>query len=108
LETTPAEIEKHLEEYELPTQALRDPKHSLVRKAQVQVTPEAAVFLPNGREVYHGRIDNWFVDFGKQRPAPTERELEECLEAVLHGRKVANAKTVAVGCYIQARSPNDE
>jgi hypothetical protein len=64
------------------------------------VTPEAAVYTPDHRLVYRGRIDDWYVDFGKPRAAPTTHDLEDALEAVLGGRPVADARTTAVGCFI--------
>src|SRR5437016_5616390 len=39
-ETPSAAIRKHIQEYRLPQQALRDPRHALVRLAQARVTPE--------------------------------------------------------------------
>ncbi len=93
-------IRRHLTEYRYPCEALRDPKHRLVKAAQARVTPEAAVFLAGPRLVYHGRIDNWYVDFGKARPAPTQHDLEDVLQAVVSGKPVAYASAPAVGCYI--------
>jgi len=70
------EIRKHLVDFQLPIAALRDPKHVLAKLAGVRVTPEAAVFLTDGTQVYRGRIDDRFVDFGKQRPEATQHDLE--------------------------------
>jgi hypothetical protein len=102
LETQPAEIARHAKEYQLSLRALRDPRHALVQRAEVRVTPEAAVFFRDGRVVYRGPIDDRFADFGKERPSPTRRELEEALLAILHGQPVPTATTRAIGCYIQA------
>jgi hypothetical protein len=99
-DTVPDEITKHMKEYGLPSEVLRDPRHVLVKRAGVRVTPEAAVFTPDGREIYHGRIDDRTVDFGKDRPEPTRRDLQDALDAVLNGRPVPNRTTLAVGCYI--------
>jgi hypothetical protein len=63
------------------------------------VTPEAAVYA-NGRVVYHGRIDDRYVDLGLERPAPTVHDLDDALTAVLAGRPVEHPVTQAVGCYI--------
>jgi hypothetical protein len=79
---------------------LRDPRHLLVKRAKVRVTPEAAVFAPDGQLLYHGRIDNRYVDFGKARPAATQHELKSVLEAIAHGRPVPLSETRAIGCYI--------
>jgi AhpC/TSA family len=93
-------IRQHAGDYQYRCGILRDPQHALVKKAKVRVTPEAAVFGPDRQLIYHGRIDNWYVDFGKERPAPTEHDLEEVLEAVLAGKPVRNRFSRAIGCYI--------
>jgi len=81
------------------TQALRDPKHALVNFTGVTVTPEAAVYA-GGRVLYHGRIDDRYVDLGLERPAATVHDLDDALTAVLAGRPVEHPVTQAVGCYI--------
>ncbi|MEE3260018.1 MAG: redoxin domain-containing protein [Candidatus Latescibacterota bacterium] len=98
---TAAEIGHHLAEYDYPLPALRDMRHALVDMSEVAVTPEAAVFAPDGELIYRGRIDNRYTDFGKGRAAPTRRDLEEALDAVLAGRPLSQARTPAVGCYIE-------
>ena len=64
------------------------PRHALVTVAAATVTPEAAVFA-GGRLVYHGRIDDRYVDLGLERPSPTKRDLADALAAVLAGKPVA-------------------
>jgi hypothetical protein len=81
------------------TQALRDPKHSLVKFVGATITPEAAVYA-GGRVQYRGRIDNRFVDFGVDRPAATEHDLQDALAAIVAGKPVPRPQTQAVGCYI--------
>src|SRR6266496_5660441 len=93
-------IRKHVKEYHLPQQVLRDPRQALVRLAQARVTPEGAVFLPGGRLVYHGRIDNRYADLGKERPEATQHDLEEVLKAIVQGKPVPYSTAKAVGCYI--------
>src|SRR5881296_602075 len=99
-ETSSDAIRKHVKEYHLPQQALRDPRQTLVRLAQARVTPEGAVFLPGGRLVYHGRIDNRYADLGKERPEATQHDLEEVLKAIVQGKPVPYSTAKAVGCYI--------
>lgn len=94
------EIRAHLEEYDYPCRAWRDPEHRLVERSGASITPEAAVFVPDGGMPYRGRIDNRFADFGETRAAPTKRDLEDALMAILDGRPVETATTEAVGCYI--------
>lgn len=97
---TIAEIQKHLKDYAYPCPALRDPKHLLVQRSQARVTPEAAVFNAKEELVYHGRIDDRYVDFGKERSAPTRHDLQETLKAVTEGKPVAQKTVRAIGCYI--------
>jgi len=99
-ETSPAAIQEHLRAYSLRFDVLRDPKHDLVRMSQVRVTPEAAVFLSGRRLVYHGRIDDRYVDSGKERLQVTHHELEQVIEAIVDGQPVPQATVRAVGCYI--------
>jgi hypothetical protein len=102
-EETVEAIRNHIKEYEYRLDALRDARHALVKMTKARVTPEAAVFVAGekgARLVYRGRIDDRFVDFGKMRRAPTTRDLESALEAVIEGKPVALKTTTAVGCFI--------
>lgn len=95
-----AAIQQHLQDFRLPGCVLRDPNHDLVGFAAATITPEAAVFSPQGELLYRGRIDDRYVDFGKARAAPSKRDLEEALEAIVQGKPVAHPRTQAVGCYL--------
>lgn len=99
-----ASIRAHLREYGLAAAALRDPRHVLVRRAGVTVTPEAVVYLPDGRRVYRGRVDDRWVAFGEARAVPTRQDLREVLEAVVAGREITPSTTEAIGCFIPGLS----
>lgn len=45
------------------------------------MTPEAAVFLPTGKLLYRGRIDNRYVRFDQERATPTQRDLKEAIQS---------------------------
>jgi hypothetical protein len=94
------EIQKHDREYHYALPVLRDPQRELIKRSEVTVTPEAAVYDSKGRLVYHGRIDNWFEDFGRARPAPTTHELEAAIAAAVSGRPPTMPSVSAVGCYL--------
>ena len=96
-----AKIRNHLQEYDLQIEALRDPQHVLVARAEASVTPEAAVFAADGQRVYHGRIDNWYVDFGKNLPQATEHDLDQVLSSITADEPVTTPNAPAVGCYIR-------
>jgi len=93
-------VRQHVSEYQLPGQPLLDSGHALVRLAQATVTPEAAVFNAQRQLVYHGRIDDRFIELGQARPEPTVRDLEQALAAVAAGRLPPVASTRAIGCAI--------
>jgi hypothetical protein len=97
---TPAIIRAHLKAFSYPDVALRDTRHELVALAKPTVTPEAAVFDPGGRLVYRGRIDDRFVELGRERPAPSKHDLEDALALTLAGRPVVPPTTQAFGCFI--------
>ena len=100
LSETQESIQKHARDYNLTCAVLRDADQRLARKAGVTVTPEAAVFLPNGQRVYRGRIDNRQAAFGKTRSEPTQRDLQSALDAIVQGKPVRRSETRAIGCYI--------
>ena len=97
---SPTRIRAHLTEFHFSIPVLRDLHHSLVKRAQATITPESAVFDTAGKLVYHGRIDNWYEDFGRARPAATTHELESAIRSALEGRAVSPDQASAVGCYI--------
>jgi hypothetical protein len=93
-------IHTHTNQYGLSMGTIRDPQHDLVKRAKATVTPEAAVFTSDGLLVYHGRIDNRYVAFGKERPAATEHDLEKVLEGLTSGHRVGSGYKQPIGCYI--------
>jgi thiol-disulfide isomerase/thioredoxin len=99
-EESSATIQRHLQDYKYKLPALRDPQYSLVKLSKAQVTPEAAVFDAGGQLVYHGRIDNWYQDFGHARAGPTTHELDDALQAVVQGKKPQVTTAAGIGCYI--------
>jgi thiol-disulfide isomerase/thioredoxin len=96
---TPELIDAHRKKFAYSIDFLRDDAHQLLKKTGVTVTPEVAV-MKDGRMLYRGRIDDRYVDFGKDRPQPTVRDLERSLEAILAGRPVPVSETRAVGCIL--------
>ena len=99
-DATPKIIRKHLQDYKYKLGVLRDSQHVWVRRGQVAVTPEAAVFDAAGKRVYHGRIDNLYQAFGKTLRTATTHELADAIEAALRGETPKVTSTDAVGCYI--------
>lgn len=99
-DATPAKIRQHTNEYQYSIPAARDPRHALVKFAGARVTPEVAVFGPDRRLLYRGRIDDQYVELGRSRLEPSQHDLRDALDAIVAGQPVARAFTRAVGCYI--------
>ncbi|MDX1953328.1 MAG: hypothetical protein SFY81_14210 [Verrucomicrobiota bacterium] len=97
---TEAEIHHHLREFKITLPHLRDPHLALARWSRVKVTPEVALYDPQGALIYHGRINDRFLALGQARPAPTTHELRDALDALLQGQSPQISHAPAVGCYI--------
>jgi hypothetical protein len=95
-----AKIRRHLKEYGYQIPALRDSDHQLVRLCGVTKTPESVLFSGAGKQVYRGRIDDRFTDYGKGRGAPSREDLREAIDCVLQGKPVPAATTDVIGCVI--------
>ena len=96
---SPELIRDHQKKYGYALESIRDTSHQLVKQTGVTVTPEVAV-MSGDRMVYRGRIDDRYVALGKDRPQPTQRDLESTLEALLAGKRVARRETRAIGCIL--------
>lgn len=91
---------KHAASFGFRFPILLDSDRRLVRKAGATVTPEAAVFTPEGKRLYHGRINDLYADLGRKRPTATTHDLRSALDAVLAGKPVPQSHARAIGCYI--------
>src|SRR5436853_4494671 len=100
-----AEVRKHATEFGFMFPVLLDPKQMLVRLAGATATPEVALLSNDGAVLYLGRIDDRVVDFDKRRPAATESDLRNALDAVLTARPVPRPKTDVIGCAINLVNP---
>ena len=103
-------VRKHETQYpaasSLPQLIAPDP--SFLAHAHVHVTPEAAIFRAGAAMsqpvLWHGRIDDRYLTFGTQRPAPTRHDLADALNAALAGRPPAPPAAPPVGCAIIPRA----
>ena len=95
------EARKHSDKFAISAPVVIDTDQSIARRAGATVTPQAFVFVRNQeRPVYQGRIDNRYAGYGKKRKVATTHDLADALEAIVAGRAVKNAETIAVGCFI--------
>ncbi|PYQ41655.1 MAG: hypothetical protein DMG99_10715 [Acidobacteria bacterium] len=96
----PQDIRKSVADYGYQLPVLRDPEHALVKLSRVQITPEVAVFDGDRRLIYDGRIDDWYIDLSRARPAPTAHELRDAINAAAARTTLAHKEVRGVGCYI--------
>lgn len=96
----PSDARAHSKEYGYAFSCILDSNRALVRLTGASVTPEAFLLSPQGRPLYHGRIDDKYIDFGKARYQATTHDLRDALEAAVHGKPIPVAMTKAIGCYI--------
>jgi len=93
-------VRKHDADYLVPFPALLDMHQTLARQTGARSTPEAVILGPEGQELYRGRVDDRFVDFGKTRFHPTQDDLAEALDAILQNKPVPHPVTRVLGCAI--------
>ena len=98
--TTSRQAKEHLRQFHYSFSALRDPDHTLVKLAGASITPEAAIFDRQGKLLYHGRIDDLYVDAGRARIAATTHDLKDAIQSAAFGNIPMPTATSAIGCYI--------
>jgi hypothetical protein len=106
---TLAAVHAHQTQYpaaaSLPQLLAPDPR--FLAHAHVHITPEAAIFHGDamGQPVlWHGRIDDRYLTFGTQRPAATQHDLADALNAALAGQQPKRPAGPPVGCAIVPRA----
>jgi hypothetical protein len=98
---TTSRISAHLLAYGYPAiKAITDPTQKLAQSVGATVTPEAVILDAKRRMLYRGRIDDRFVELGRERPAPTTQDLRDALIAALSNKPIDSPATQAVGCVI--------
>jgi hypothetical protein len=99
-EDTAPVVSQHVREFAIHEDAMLDREQTLLKRADATVTPEAAVFTADLRELYHGRIDDRYLDIGQERPTPQHHDLEAAIAAALAGKRVPQPGGPPVGCSI--------
>lgn len=96
---SPDIIRAHHQKFGYSIEYIRDAGQTLLKQTGVTVTPEVAV-MRGSLVLYRGRIDDRYVELGKERPKPTTHDLEDALGAAIAGRRIAVKETRAVGCIL--------
>jgi hypothetical protein len=94
-------VRAHLADVNLALPAVIDRERVLMARAAATVTPQAAVFTPEGTLAYSGRIDDLYTELGRPRHSATERDLRNALDDLIAGRPVRAPRNYPLGCYIE-------
>ncbi|MBS1724565.1 MAG: redoxin domain-containing protein [Armatimonadetes bacterium] len=95
-----ADILQHGKDFKMPSHAILDAKHVMVKQLGMTVTPEVAVVDPGGTLLYRGRINDLYIEHGRLRDGQIKQDLRIALDEVLAGKKVTTPFTIAIGCGI--------
>ena len=96
---TPQVISAHKKKFNYTLEHVRDAEQKLLKRIGATVTPEVAL-TKGDTLLYRGRIDDRFVELGKERAKPTTHDLEDALKAAIAGKPIVVTKTQAVGCIL--------
>jgi len=69
----------------------------------VKVTPEVLVTY-NNQIQYQGAIDDWFIDWGKNKKQPEQFYLINAMNSLLTNQTIWIKKTNAIGCLIELKN----
>lgn len=95
-----ADILQHGKEFKMPSVAVLDGKHAIVKQLGMTVTPEVAVVSPDGTLKYRGRINDLYLEHGRVRDGEFRQDLRLALDELLAGKPVSKPFTTAIGCGI--------
>ena len=87
--------------YGLTTPFIDDKHFKLTKKLNATVTPEAFLVSSNGNILYHGAIDNWYYQLGKNRINITEHYLEDAILEALQEKAITTSHAEPIGCFIE-------
>lgn len=96
----PEAILRHMDDYRIAFPCLVDDSCRVAKISGARRVPEAAIFGPDGKPLYCGRIDDRAVKIGRIKPVPAERNLAAALDALLAGKKLPPPQLVTAGCYL--------
>jgi peroxiredoxin len=96
--TEPAEeVASHAKQHGFAFPLMKDPGNKVADLYDASHTPEIYVVDPQGKLVYHGRIDENYEDSNHV----TSPDLKNALDQILAGKSVVKAETKAFGCSIK-------
>jgi hypothetical protein len=96
---TPDMIQAHKRKFAYSIESVRDADQKLVKLTGATVTPEVAL-MRGAQLLYRGRIDDKYVELGRERSQPTTHDLEDALAAAIARKPVTVKEARAIGCFL--------
>ena len=104
---TRAAGEKHSQDYKIAFPMIFDASGTLAGRAEPAATPEAFVVDTRGRVLYHGRVNDAYIDVGKPREKATANDLQDVMAAAAAGKSPAVSYIAPVGCIFESWKHKD-
>ena len=92
-----AEVKSHAQKNKWDFTVVKDPGNKVADMYDARRTPEVYIVGPDGKLLYHGRIDENYEEPTKV----TSPDLKNALDQILAGQAVAKTETKAFGCTIK-------
>ncbi|HVS97151.1 MAG TPA: redoxin domain-containing protein [Puia sp.] len=97
---TAGEVNAFAQKYHIGFPVYIDSAKSLSTSLKATVTPEVFLLGPDKQVIYHGSIDNWIKELGKQSARPTVFYLRDAIDQSLAHQPVRVPYNKPVGCLI--------
>ena len=85
-------------DYALAFPYLLDTSQDVARDFNAACTPDFFLYKEDGSLVYHGQFDDSRPDTGTRA---TGRDLQQAMDAMLHGKAISGAQMPSIGCNIK-------
>ena len=95
------EVLKFKKLYNLEMPIKIDKNFTMTKKLRASVTPEAFLLDSEEKVLYHGAIDNWYYQLGKNRINITEHYLEDAIILAKEKKIILKPYIEPVGCFIE-------
>jgi len=96
-------VKDFMQEYQIqvPYKTFKNTEYA--QQMGIKVTPEVLVIY-NNQIQYQGAIDDWFIDWGKNKKQPEQFYLINAINSLLTNQNVWIKKTNAIGCLIELKN----
>ncbi|MBN8248978.1 MAG: redoxin domain-containing protein [Verrucomicrobia bacterium] len=102
---TRSEVAAEAGEFGVEFPVLLDPSQAVARALELRRTAEVLVIETGSWMLrYRGAVDDR-LDYGQQKPAPTQRFLADALAALIAGNPVATPRSAVRGCVVRWTAP---